>query len=151
MKKTIISTFKMAAVVAVMASCNNSEEAAKLQEADNAAIQTAVDAQLAGLQEEVNVECTALVDSLANAKYTEWYELESKKPGKKPAVKPKPKPAPVETKKDEPKKEETKEDRMGGEGKNTAADKASRMGGTGGTGKTGSSKADRMGGTGTPK
>ena len=105
MKKTIISTFKMAAVVAIMASCNNADEAKKLAEADAAAIQTAVDGQLAGLQEQVNAECTAWVDSAANARYTEWYELESKKPGKKPAVKPKPKPAP---KPEEPKKTEDK-------------------------------------------
>lgn len=112
MKKTIISTLKIAAVTVILASCNNAEEAKKLQEADNAAIQTAVDAQLAGLQEEVNAECAAWIDSAANAQYTEWYEVESKKPGKKPAVKPKPKPT-------EPKKEEVKDPQKdrAGEGK----------------------------------
>lgn len=112
MKKTIISTLKIAAVTVILASCNNAEEAKKLQEADNAAIQTAVDGQLAGLQEQVNAECTAWIDSSANAQYAAWYEIESKKPGKKPAVKPKPKPT-------EPKKEEVKDPQKdrAGEGK----------------------------------
>ncbi len=98
MKKTIISTLKIAAVTVILASCNNAEEAKKLQEADNAAVQSSVDAKLAGLQEQVNAECTAWIDSSANAQYAAWYEIESKKPGKKPTVKPKPKPT-------EPKKE----------------------------------------------
>lgn len=102
MKKTIISTLKVAAVAVILASCNNSEEAKKLQEADAAAVQSGVDAKLAGLQTEVDATCATLVDSLATEKYNAWVAEESKKPGtNKP--KPKPKPKPTEPKKEEPK------------------------------------------------
>lgn len=101
MKKTIISTLKVAAVAAIMASCNNAEEAKKLAEADAAAVQSAVDAKLAELQTEVDATCATLVDSIATEKYNAWVAEESKKPGTKP--KPKPKPKPTEPKKEEPK------------------------------------------------
>ena len=105
MKKTIISTLKVTAVALVLASCNNAEEAKKLQEADAAAIQSGVDAKLAGLQTEVDANCATLVDSIATEQYNAWVAEVSKKPG---AVKPKPKPKPTPAKPTETKKEEDK-------------------------------------------
>jgi len=94
------------AVAIALASCNNAEQVKKQVEEQNAKIQTAVDEKLNGLTETVNAECTAKVDSLANAAYATWQAEEAaaaKKGGKKPA--PKPKPKPVEPKKEEPKKD----------------------------------------------
>ena len=84
-------------------SCNNAEEVKKQVEAQNAAIQTAVDEKLNALQEQVNTECTTKIDSLANVAFAAYQEEAAKlaKSGKKPTVKPKPKPKPVEPKKDE--------------------------------------------------
>ncbi|HLP18902.1 MAG TPA: hypothetical protein VK174_01300 [Chitinophagales bacterium] len=91
------------AVAIALTSCNNAAEVKKQVDEQNAKIQTLVDEKLNGLQDQVNAECTAKVDSLANVAYAAWLEEEAaaaKKGGKKPAVKPKPKP--------EPKKDETK-------------------------------------------
>lgn len=105
MKKVfmILSTTATFAVGVALTSCNNAEEVKKQVEAQDAAIQTQVDEKLNALQEQVNTECAAKVDSLANLAYTAWQEEAAKaaKGGKKPAVKPKPKP--VEPKKEEPK------------------------------------------------
>ena len=144
MKKIFIK-FSAPATLALaiaLGSCNNAEEVKKQVEAQTTQIQTAVDEQLNGLQEQVNAECTALVDSLANVQYTAFLETATK--GVKKVVK---KVAPkkvVETK-----KPETKADKMGGTGSttNTAADKASKMGGTGSTTNTTTDKASKMGGT----
>lgn len=124
MKKTIISTLKVTAVAAIMASCNNAEEAKKLAEADAQAIQTAVDAQLTGLQEGVNAECTVLVDSIATEQYNAWVAAEGKKTGAKPKPKPKP---------EEPKKEATVGDgkpKMGNKDEGTVGDGKPKMGNT---------------------
>lgn len=94
------------AVAITLASCNNAEQVKKQVDEQNAKIQSAVDEKLNGLQEQVNTECAAKVDSLANVAYAAWQAEEAaaaKKGGKKPA--PKPKPKPVEPKKEEPKKD----------------------------------------------
>lgn len=126
MKKTIISTLKVATVAVILASCNNAEEAKKLQEADAAAIQSGVDAKLAGLQTEVDAECATLVDSLATEQFNAWVAAEGKKTG----AKPKPKPAPKPT---EPKKEPTVGDgkpKMGNKDETKVGDGKPKMGNT---------------------
>lgn len=90
------------AVAIALTSCNNAAEVKKQVDEQNAKIQTLVDEKLNGLQDQVNAECTAKVDSLANVAYAAWVEEEAaaaKKGGKKPA----PKPKPVTPKKEEPK------------------------------------------------
>ncbi len=148
MKKIFIKFSAPATLALAIAlnSCNNAEEVKKQTEAQATQIQTAVDEQLNGLQEQVNAECAALVDSLANVQYSAFLET-AKKEGKKVVKKPAPKKQ--EAKKPEPKKPETKADKMGGNTSttNTAADKASKMGGTGSTTNTPNNKASKMGGT----
>ena len=85
------------AVAIALTSCNNAEQVKKQVDEQNAKIQTEVDAKLNGLQDQVNTECAAKVDSLATAAYTTWKEEEAKaakKGGKKPAPKPKAKEEP---------------------------------------------------------
>jgi hypothetical protein len=93
------------AVAVALASCNNAEEVKKQVDAQNATIQTLVDEKLNALTEQVNTECAAKVDSLANAAFAVYQEEAAKlakKGGKKPTpTKPK---AKVEPKKEEPKK-----------------------------------------------
>ncbi|HLP50229.1 MAG TPA: hypothetical protein VK154_05055 [Chitinophagales bacterium] len=81
------------AVAIALTSCNNAAEVKKQVDEQNAKIQTLVDEKLNGLQDQVNAECTAKVDSLANVAYAAWLEEEAaaKKGGKKPAPKPAPK------------------------------------------------------------
>lgn len=92
------------AVAIALTSCNNAAEVKKQVDDQNAKIQTLVDEKLNALQQEVDTECAAKVDSAANVAFAAWQaeEAAAKKGGKKPAVKPKPKP--VEPKKEEPKK-----------------------------------------------
>jgi len=91
------------AVAVALTACNNAEQVKKQVDEQNAKIQSLVDEKLNGLQEQVNAECAAKVDSLANAAYAAWQEEQAKATkGKKPAPK---KPAP---KKEEPKKEPEK-------------------------------------------
>lgn len=105
MKRIFMTLSASATLVLAIAliSCNNAEEVKKQVEAQNAAIQTAVDEKLNALQEQVNTECTTKIDSLANVAFAAYQEEAAKlaKSGKKPTVKPKPKP--VEPKKPEPK------------------------------------------------
>ena len=103
------------AVAIALTSCNNAAEVKKQVDDQNAKIQTLVDEKLNALQQEVDAECTAKVDSAAKVAFETWQaeEAAAKKGGKKPAVKPKPKP--VEPKKEEPKKDPQKE-RAGGNG-----------------------------------
>ncbi len=99
------------AVAVALASCNNAEEVKKQVDAQNATIQTLVDEKLNALQEQVNTECAAKVDSLANAAFAVYLEEEAKlakKGGKKVAP---PKAKPVEPKKAEP-KANSKDDRF---------------------------------------
>ena len=99
-----ISAGTTLAVAIALASCNNAEQVKKQVDEQNAKIQTLVDEKLNGLQEQVNTECAAKVDSAANvvfAAYQEELAAAAKKGGKKPVVKPKP-----VVKKEEPKKEE---------------------------------------------
>lgn len=103
MKKIFFRMLPVVATGVVLTACNNAEEVKKQTDEQNAKIQTLVDEKLAGLQTEADATCTALVDSLATAKYDEWVAAESKKPGAKP--KPKPKPA-DKPKAEEPKKQE---------------------------------------------
>jgi len=104
MKKIFFRMLPVVATGVVLTACNNAEEVKKQTDEQNAKIQTLVDEKLAGLQTEADAACTALVDSLATAKYDEWVLAEeSKKPGAKP--KPKPKPA-DKPKAEEPKKQE---------------------------------------------
>jgi len=87
------------AVAIALTSCNNAEEVKKQVDAQNATIQTLVDEKLNGLQEQVNAECGAKVDSLANAAYAVYQEeaaKAAKKGAKKPAPKAKPAPKPKE-------------------------------------------------------
>ncbi|MBS1612178.1 MAG: hypothetical protein JST49_05105 [Bacteroidetes bacterium] len=119
MKKTIISTLKVTAVALILASCNNAEEAKKLQEADAAAVQSGVEAKLSELQVEVDAECATLVDSLATEQYNTWVAAEGKKTGAKP--KPKPKPAPT------PKAEEPKTG-LGAGKQGTTANQPTKLG-----------------------
>lgn len=101
-----ISAGTTLAVAIALASCNNAEQVKKQVDEQNAKIQTLVDEKLNGLQEQVNAECAAKVDSAANvafAAYQEEQAAAAKKGGKKPVVKPKP-----VVKKEEPKKEEPK-------------------------------------------
>ena len=120
MKKTIISTLKVAAVALILASCNNAEEAKKLAEADAAAVQSAVDAKFAELQTEVDANCATLVDSIATEQYNAWVAEVSKKPG---AVRPKPKPKPAPT----PKAEEPKTG-LGAGKQGTTANQPTKLG-----------------------
>lgn len=131
------------AIAVALGACNT-EDAQKQLEEQNATIQALVDEQLVALEEEVNLECTTLVDSLANVQYEAFLEA-AKKAGKKVAAKATPAPAP---KKEEPKKTETKADKMGGTTApgNTAEEKSSKMGGTGAAGNDAKSKASKMGG-----
>lgn len=100
------------AVAIALTSCNNAAEVKKQVDDQNAKIQTLVDEKLNALQQEVDAECTAKVDSAAKVAFEAWQaeEAAAKKGGKKPAVKPKP----VTPKKEEPKKEEPKKG-FGGE------------------------------------
>ena len=85
------------AVAIALTSCNNAEQVKKQVDEQNAKIQSEVDAKLNGLQDQVNTECAAKVDSLATAAFTAWKEEEAKaakKGGKKPAPKPKVKETP---------------------------------------------------------
>ena len=109
MKKIFFRMLPVVATGVVMTACNNAEEVKKQTEEQNTKIQSMVDAKLGDLQTQVDQECTALVDSLAQAKYDEWYAAEGKKKGVKPAPKPKPKA-------EEPKKETVGEGKtkMGG-------------------------------------
>lgn len=102
-----ISAGTTLAVAIALASCNNAEQVKKQVDEQNAKIQTLVDEKLNGLQEQVNTECAAKVDSAANvvfAAYQEEMAAAAKKGGKKPVVKPKPV-VKAEPKKEEPKKE----------------------------------------------
>lgn len=101
MKKIFFRMLPVLATGVVLTACNNAEEVKKQTDEQNAKIQSLVDEKLAGLQTEADAACTTLVDSLATAKYDEWFAAESKKPAAKPKPKPKPKP-------EEPKKTETK-------------------------------------------
>ena len=89
------------AVAIALASCNNAEQVKKQVDEQNAKIQSAVDAKLGGLQDQVNTECAAKVDSLANVAFTAWKEEQAKTAKKGGAKKPTPK-------KPEPKKEPEK-------------------------------------------
>ncbi len=146
--KRIFIKFSAPATLALaiaLNSCNNAEEVKKQTEAQATQIQTAVDEQLNGLQEQVNAECAALVDSLANVQYTAFLE-EAKKTGKKVIAKVKPK-APV--KKEEPKKETVGDGKpkMGQTGSSgTIGDGKPKMGQTGGSGNTIGSGKPKMGG-----
>ena len=103
--KKIFMTFSSVATFSaaiVLTSCNNAEQVKKQVEEQNAKIQSAVDEKLNGLNEEVNLACTATVDSLATVAFDAWQAEEAKAhKGKKPA--PKPAPKPKEAPKVEPK------------------------------------------------
>ena len=96
---TAVATFSAAII---LTSCNNAEQVKKQVEEQNAKIQSAVDEQLNGLNEEVNTACAATVDSLATIAFDAWQAEEAKAhKGKKPT--PKPAPKPKETTKVDPK------------------------------------------------
>ncbi len=98
-----ISVAATLGVAVVLTACNNAEEVKKQVEEQNAAIQTLVDEKLNGLADQVNTECAAKIDSLANAAYATWQEEEAKlAKGKKPVAK-KPAPKPVTPKAEPPK------------------------------------------------
>lgn len=101
MKKIFFRMLPVIATGVVLTACNNAEEVKKQTDEQNTKIQSLVDAKLGELQTQADQECTALVDSLAQAQYGEWYAKEGKKKGVKPAPKPK-------SKAEEPKKEEPK-------------------------------------------
>jgi len=102
-----ISAGTTLAVAIALASCNNAAEVKKQVDEQNAKIQSLVDEKLNALQQQVDTECAAKVDSAATAAFTAWQEEQAAAAkGKKPA--PKPKPKPVAPKKEEPKKGETK-------------------------------------------
>jgi hypothetical protein len=85
------------AVAIALTSCNNAEQTKKQVDEQNAKIQSMVDEKLNGLQDQVNAECTAKVDSMATVAYATWVAEEAKtakKGGKKTASKPKAKEAP---------------------------------------------------------
>jgi hypothetical protein len=75
------------ALAIALNSCNNAEETKKKVDEQNNQIQTQVDAKLNGLQDQVNMECTAMVDSMATARYNEWMATEGSKKGGKAAPK----------------------------------------------------------------
>ena len=123
MKKVFmkISAGTTLAVAIALASCNNAEQVKKQVDEQNAKIQTLVDEKLNGLQEQVNTECAAKVDSAANvvfAAYQEELAAAAKKGGKKPVVKPKP-----VVKKEEPKKPAVGDGKIGKE-----SDKPTKLG-----------------------
>lgn len=91
MKKIFFRMLPVIATGVVLTACNNAEEVKKQTDEQNTKIQSLVDAKLGELQTQADQECTALVDSLAQAQYGEWYAKEGKKKGVKPAPKPKPK------------------------------------------------------------
>ena len=103
MKRIFMTLSASATLVLAIAlnSCNNAEEVKKQVDAQNATIQTLVDEKLNALTEQVNTECAAKVDSLANAAFAVYQEEAAKlakKGGKKPTpTKPK---AKVEPKKE---------------------------------------------------
>jgi hypothetical protein len=126
MKNKIVAMFKVAVVAAVLTSCNNAAEVQKQVDEQNAKIQSQVDEKLSGLQAEVDAECTAKIDTLAQAKYDEWYTTEGKKKGAKAVVKPKP----VVTKKEEPKVPvDPKKSKMEGEQQTNVEQKKDKMSG----------------------
>ena len=94
-----ISAGTTLAVAIALASCNNAAEVKKQVDEQNAKIQSLVDEKLNALQQQVDTECAAKVDSAATAAFTAWQEEQAAAAkGKKPA--PKPKPKPVEPKKE---------------------------------------------------
>src|SRR5688572_10567017 len=110
--KKIFMKFSAPATLALaiaLGSCNNAEETKKQQDEQNAQIQTMVDERLNALQEQVNAECAAAIDSIAAVRYEEWYATEGKKKGAKAAPKPKPK---AEAKKEAAKPVDPKKDKM---------------------------------------
>ena len=104
MKKIFLTLFAGAAFSLALTSCNNAAETQKLKDEDNNKIQSLVDEKMKALEEQVNAECQAKIDSAATAEYA--VIAAAAKKGGKVAVKPKPKPQ--EPKKEEPKKEEPK-------------------------------------------
>jgi hypothetical protein len=106
MKKAfiILSTGATLTLAIALGSCNNAEEIKKKTDEQNSNIRSLADQKLNGLQDQVNTECTALVDSLAKVKLEEEEKANTHKGGGK--TKPHPKPEP---KKPEP-KPETKTD-----------------------------------------
>lgn len=135
------------AVALSLSSCNNAEEAKKLQAEDDAKVQTLVDEQLKALEDEANVACATLVETKATELYTAWAAEQAKK-GKKVAPMPKPKPAPVvETpKKEEPKTVGDGKPKMGGGTDTTTAGGKPKMGGDGNPNTVGNGKP-KMGGS----
>lgn len=108
-----ISAGTTLAVAIALASCNNAAEVKKQVDEQNAKIQSLVDEKLNALQQQVDTECAAKVDSAATAAFTAWQEEQAAAAkGKKPA--PKPKPKPVTPKKEEPK--DPQKERAGGNG-----------------------------------
>jgi hypothetical protein len=106
--KRVFMTLFTGAVALSLTSCNNPEEAKKLQAEDDAKVQTLVDEKFKALEDESNAACATLVDSKATELYTAWAAEQAKK-GKKVAALPKPKPTPTPVPpKEEPKKEEPK-------------------------------------------
>src|SRR4051812_8565681 len=100
MKKILMKFSGPAALALAIAlnSCNNAEQTKKQTEEQNNQIQTQVDERLNALQQQVDMECTAMVDSMATARYDEWFATEGKKKGAKAAPKPKAKVTKTETK-----------------------------------------------------
>ncbi len=144
MKKIFIK-FSAPATLALaiaLGSCNNAEEVKKQSEAQATQIQTAVDEQLNGLQEQVNAECTALVDSLANVQYVALL-AEAKRTGKKVVTKVKTK---VVTKTEPKPTVGDGKPKMGQTGSTgTVGDGKPKMGETGGSGNTIGSGKPKMG------
>jgi len=126
MKKIFFRMLPVVATGVVLTACNNAEEVKKQTDEQNAKIQSLVDEKLAGLQTEADAACTALVDSLATAKYDEWVLAEE---SKKPGAKPKPKPKPQEPKKPEPTVGDGKP-KMGNKDEKTVGDGKPKMGNT---------------------
>ena len=80
MKKIFITlSATVTFVIAItLAGCNSAEQVKKQMDEQNAKIQTLVDEKLAGLEERVNKECAAKVDSLANVAFNAWKEEQTK-------------------------------------------------------------------------
>ena len=69
-----ISAGTTLAVAIALASCNNAAEVKKQVDEQNAKIQSLVDEKLNALQQQVDTECAAKVDSAATAAFTAWQE-----------------------------------------------------------------------------
>ena len=134
-----LSDGSMLAIALVLGSCNNGEEAKKQAADQDAKIQSLVDTKLSGLQDQVNTECAARIDSLAQVKYDEWKEEHAKHHGAGGGTKTKPKETTKETPKD------PKANKMNGQQTTTTDEKKAKMNGQQPTNNT-DAKKNKMGG-----